>query len=264
MGMVRNRAQPVKVVLVEDHPDFREALTRSLEASDDHEVVGICKDLPAGLQLIDAHCPDVLLVDLGLPSGRGLTLIRAAQRRWGAGCISAVVTMTGDEDHLMEAVGAGAKGYLFKSDQPAQWLQGINALASGQSPAHPKIAQRLLHQLTSLESEGEHPARDLLIHIASGYTIEEAAAQLSLTASAAGQQLRTVYDAFLLPVPDLSPRELQLLSLLNKGYAFRTCAELMKVSESTTKTQAARAYQKLGASNLQMALYEARSSGLIA
>lgn len=253
----------VKVALVEDHPDFREALSQTLAASDRHELMGVLRDLPAGLQWIEKHRPDVFLVDLGLPSGSGLTLIRAAHRRWGERCTSAVVTMTGDEDHLMEAVGAGAKGYLFKSEQASQWLHTIDCLAAGQSPSHPKIAQRLLLQLAKSATQQDHPARDLLMHMASGYTIEETAAQLSLTPAAAGQQIRSVYDAFLIPVPDLSPRELELLSLLNKGYAFRMCAELMQVSEATTKTQAARAYQKLGASNLQMALYEARSAGLI-
>lgn len=257
-------SSPVTVALVEDHPEFTEALTHALKASEHHQLIGVAKDLNAGLQMIASLCPDVLLVDLGLPSGSGFDVIRAARRRWGERCTSAVVTMTGDENNLMKAVAIGAKGYLFKSDAAPQWLRDTSALAHGQSPLHSKIAQRLLHDLAQSAVHSEHPARDLLMHIASGYTIEEAAVQLSLTVTAAGQQVRSVYDLFLLSVPDLSPRELQLLSLLNKGYAFRTCAELMKVSESTTKTQAARAYQKLGASNLQMALYEARSSGLIA
>ena len=66
----------------------------------------VCKDLPAGLRLLEQACPDVLLVDLGLPTGSGLTLIREAQRRWGARCTSAVLTVTGNEDHLLTAVQA--------------------------------------------------------------------------------------------------------------------------------------------------------------
>lgn len=255
----------VTVALVEDHPEFRETLSRTLQASPRHELMAVCKDLHAGLQMIETACPDVLLVDLGLPSGSGFDLIRAAHRHWGARCSSAVVTMTGDEDDLMKAVSLGAKGYLFKSDQAADWLRDIDMLANGQSSAHPKIAHRLLVRLEQSQAAAlrEHPARDLLIHIAAGYTAEESAALLSLTPAAAGAAIRSVYDAFLAPVPDLSKRELELLMLLNKGLPFRTCAELMHVSESTTKTQAARAYQKLGATNLQMALYEARAAGLI-
>ena len=254
----------VTVALVEDHPDFREALSASLQGASRYQLVGVAKDLNAGLSLVEETQPEVLLVDLGLPSGSGLKVIRAAQLRWGNRCTSAVVTMTGDEDNLMTAIGAGAKGYLFKSDQPAQWLKGIDQLAAGQSPAHPKIAHRFLQQLTQQGAAEEHPAHATLLHLASGYTLEETARVLSLTTHAIGELVRKVYDSFLIPVPDLSPRELELITLLNKGYTFRMCAELMGVSESTTKTQAARAYQKLGANNLQTALYEARMAGLIA
>lgn len=253
----------VTVALVEDHPEFREALIATVQSSDRHQIIGVSKDLNAGLQLLDGERPDVLLVDLGLPSGSGLKVIRAAQLRWGQHCTTAVVTMTGDEDDLMNAIGAGAKGYIYKSDQPKQWLKGIDGLAMGQSPAHPKIAQRFLQQLAHHSSTNEHPAHNLLLHLASGYTLEEAAEHLKVTEQLAGELVRTVYDGFLIPLPDLSPRELELITLLNKGYAFRMCAELMGVSESTTKTQAARAYQKLGANNLQTALYEARLAGLI-
>ncbi|AOW13273.1 hypothetical protein LPB72_06540 [Hydrogenophaga crassostreae] len=251
------------MALVEDHPEFREALIATVQASGRHQIIGVSKDLNTGLQLLEGDRPDVLLVDLGLPSGSGLKIIRAAQLRWGQRCTSGVVTMTGDEDDLMNAIGAGAKGYIYKSDQPEQWLNGIDGLAMGQSPAHPKIAQRFLQQLARHALVQEHPAYNVLLHLASGYTVEEAAEQLQMTAQVAGDLIRTVYDGFLLPLPDLSPRELELITLLNKGYAFRMCAELMGVSESTTKTQAARAYQKLGANNLQTALYEARMAGLI-
>jgi DNA-binding NarL/FixJ family response regulator len=86
---------------------------------------------------------------------------------------------------------------------------------------------------------------------------------LKVSPDAVGRRVRALYDGMLLPRPSLSPREIQLLQLLNRGYPFKKCAELMGVSESTTKTQAARAYEKLGASNLQSALYEARQAGFL-
>mgnify|MGYP006199560281 FL=1 len=65
--------------------------------------------------------------------------------------------------------------------------------------------------------------------------------RLNLSEADTGRRIRAVYDQFFQPGPCLSPRELELLGLLNKGYTFKKCAELMGVSESTTKTQAARA-----------------------
>ena len=253
----------VSVVLVEDHPEFREHLGRALQGAGRYDLIGVCNDLPAGLALLEMRRPDLLLVDLGLPSGSGMALVRLAQRRWGAACTTGILTVTGNEEHLMVAVAAGAKGYVFKSDQAAQWLGTVDGLAAGQSPLHPKVAQRFLQALNDAGHAVQTQVHDVLTHVASGYTVDEAAARLGLSPWVAAELIRSVYDRLQVAVPDLSPRELELISLLNKGYAFRMCAELMGVSESTTKTHAARAYQKLGANNLQMALYEARMAGLI-
>ena len=261
---VETGAAKVRVVVVENHPAFREALIDRLKAADHLDLMGVYNALPAGLAPLEVQQPDVLLVDLSLPSGSGLSLVRLAQRSWGERCVSAILTVTGNDDHLMKAFGAGAKGYVLKCDQPANWLNTVNGLARGLSPLHPKMAQQFLQQLGPLDKDEDRQPRDLLAHVASGYAVEVAAAQVGLTPQAAGRVIRRVYDQFLAPVPELSRRELELLSLLNKGYTFRMSASYMGVGEATIKTHATRAYQKLGAKNLQMALYEARMAGLIA
>ena len=263
---------PVTVAIVEDHPEFRDALCQALQSSEVFEVLEICRDLPAGLRLLEATCPDVLLVDLGLPSGSGLALLHDARRRWGRRCTSAVLTVTGNEEHLLTAIGAGAKGYLFKSDQPADWLETVRLLAEGQSTLHAHLARSFLQQVQAQGPAAERlPIADtdpltlsVLQYIAAGYTPAETAGQMRLLSDEVGFRIRQVYDQFFRRGPQLSSRELELLALLNKGLPFKKCAELMGVSESTTKTQATRAYQKLGAANLQAALYEARAANLIA
>lgn len=106
--------------------------------------------------------------------------------------------------------------------------------------------------------------RALLQHVVAGYTLEETEHKLHLAAGQAGLAVRAVYEQFLQLVPKLSDREMELLHFLNKGIPFKQCAEMMGVTEATTKTLAGRAYQKLGASNLQSALYQARVAHLIA
>ena len=263
---------PVTLAIVEDHPEFRDALCQAIDCAGELQLLEVCKDLPAGRKLLEHVCPDVLLVDLGLPSGSGLALIHEASRRWGKRCTSAVLTVTGNEEHLLTAIGAGAKGYLFKSDQPADWLDAVRLLASGASPLHANLARSLLQLAKeSMLADDPQPSFEadpltlsLLQHIAAGYTCAEAAVQTGLTADEVGLRIRQVYDQLYRRGPQLSCRELELLTLLNKGYPFKKCADLMGVSESTTKTQATRAYQKLGATNLQAALYEARAANLIA
>jgi len=71
----------IAVAVVEDHPEFRDALCGVLGSSLGIQLLEPCKDLPAGLRLLEAVCPDILPVDLGLPSGSGLDLIHEAERR---------------------------------------------------------------------------------------------------------------------------------------------------------------------------------------
>lgn len=258
---------PLTVAIVEDHPEFRDALVSALSASPKLHLLEVCKDLPAGAKLLEGECPDVLLVDLGLPSGSGLTLIRAASRQWGQDCSPAVLTVTGNEEHLLSAVAVGAKGYLFKSDQPSDWVQAVLALGSGHSVLHANLAQRFLEMEPFSEGCSELPdtaIKMLLRHIAAGYTSDEAANKMGISPQKAGLLLRRSYDHLFKRGPELSAREFQMLTLLNKGSSMKDCSELMGVSESTIKTLLKRTYQKLGASNLQTALYEARSFHLVA
>ena len=264
MNFAGNAGTVVSVAIVEDHPEFRDALSEAVRNSPDMQLLPVCKDLPAAVSLLEQVCPDVLLVDLGLPSGSGLQLFHMAQARSGARCAPAVLTVTGNEEHLLTAIGAGAKGYLFKSDREADWCQTIRLLAAGQSPLHSMLAQALLHRDSEPRGRSwDEATRTLLRYVAAGYTREETADRLKESPDFVGRRIRALYDGLTLPRPNLSPREIQLLQLLYRGYPFKKCAELMGVSESTTKTQAARAYEKLGATNLQSALYEARQAGFL-
>lgn len=252
--------QTVTLAVVEDHPEYRHALCEALGQNPQLTLLHACKDLPAGLLLLEQACPAILLVDLGLPSGSGLALINTAQRRWGPRCTSAVLTVTGNEDHLLTAVRAGAKGYLYKSDQPEQWLQSVQVLVQGQSPLHPNLARHFLHQEVTFDPG----TLSLLQLVAAGYALNEVEEKLQLAPGQAGLLARGVYDQFMKLGPKLSDREMELLHFLNKGIPFKQCADMMGVTEATTKTLAGRAYQKLGASNLQSALYQARAANLIA
>lgn len=289
-------ASSAQVVVVEDHPSFREALIHAIESAPDLVLAGACKDLPEAQRLVESQCPDILLVDLGLPNGSGLKLLRLASYCWPGRCTSALLTVTGTEENLLAAVEAGAKGYLFKSDQPSDWLNTIDQLRAGQSPLHAQQASGFLQRLwpadntvaESIEAQGmggelsppepiapsttvdgnasvsiDLTTKNLLQHLAAGYHVGEAAARMFLSEAEAGQRIRAVYDRFFQSPPSLSPRELELIRLLGKGLTFRQCAQVMGVGEATTKTQASRAYHKLGANNLQSALYEARQAGLL-
>lgn len=253
--------EAISVVIVEDHPEFREALSAAVRCNSDMRLLSVCKDLPEARHLLEHIRTDVLLVDLGLPNGSGLQLFPIAHAR-DRRCAPAVLTVTGNDEHMLTAIGAGAKGFLFKSEREADWVHAIRQLAGGQGTLHHSLAQTMLG-LPTLTQLADKSTETLLRYVAAGYTLEETAVRLNVSPDAIGLQVRALYDRMTVERPSLSPREIQLLHLLNRGYPFKQCAELMGVSESTTKTQASRAYEKLGATNLQSALYEARQFGFL-
>lgn len=110
-----------RVAVIEDHPLSSHAFVSAVNSMPDMEVVGAAEDVDEGLALLRHTRPHLLVVDLGLPSGSGLALIREALHLYGTTCVSAVLTMTGNEAHLLKAIRAVASGYLFKSDDELSW-----------------------------------------------------------------------------------------------------------------------------------------------
>lgn len=215
------------VLIVEDQIRFRDAFTLALSSVPDIRLLGIAPDLQQGRKLFDQTLPDVLLVDLDLPGGSGIELIRhAAATR--PQCDVMVISVFGDEQHVLSSIEAGATGYLLKDslalDLPAQ----LRALRNGGSPISPLIARRLLMRLA--------PGAG---HAGSGSSppIEDETAVA------------------------LSEQESRVLHLAAKGFTFDEIAQFMQVSPHTVMTYVKRIYRKLQVRSKVEAIYEARRLG---
>lgn len=213
------------VLVVEDDPAFRQRFTRLIVGAPDMHLLGEAADLASGLALLDGPRADVLLVDLGLPGGCGTNLIREMVRRWPA-CDVMVVTVFGDEAHIMTAIEAGATGYLLKDEDGSDLLQQIRSLRAGGSPITPVVARQLLARLTPAEMQ-------------------------PLRASSATEDCL------------LSPQEARVLNLSAKGYSYEEVAALLEISRHTVMTHVKRSYRKLQVSSKTEAIYEARRMGLV-
>jgi len=178
---------PVCVLIVEDDERFRAAFAATIGGAPDMKLVGTASDLPQGLLLLRELKPDVLLVDLGLPSGSGIELIRFAHGHLPRTDVM-VVSVFGDEKHVMASLEAGATGYLLKDTQPADLAEQIRALHAGGSPISPVIARQLLLRLAG----GPTPApggeallspqeRQVLTYSAKGFSFEEIARMLGVS-----------------------------------------------------------------------------------
>lgn len=257
-------APPLRVMIVEDLPAYRDDLVRALAPEHGFEVIQVCTDLPPALAAIQEHCPDVLLVDLGLPRGSGFELIQLAARRWQGRCAPAVLTITGDVGVMLDALCVGAKGFLFKDELPEQWRKVVRDLHHGVSPTFPGLAKAVLDSLTEINRAPTGYIRVVLQHCVAGYCVEELAIKLGLSAADIGRALRVAYNCLEQQPPSLSERQLEVLKLLDKGLSHKECAEVLGIGVTCVKTHVKRAYEKLGVNNAQMALYEARQAGLLA
>lgn len=218
----------IHVAIVEDDPGFRGALSRVVQAAPDMRLVGAAGTRAEGLTLLQKPPADVLLVDLGLPDGSGIDVIRAASKLWQA-CSIMVSTNFGDEMHVMRSIEAGAAGYLLKDSSPLKMIDEIRSLASGGSPISPLIARQVLARFRNAAQGAAGSAEP----------------------SADAPQL-------------LSAREKEVLDFITKGFTAVEIARLMQLSHFTVRTFVRRIYSKLKVTSKAEAIYEARSQGILA
>lgn len=160
-----------------------------IAATPDMVLAGSSDTLAGGLALLDRGPFDILLVDLGLPDGSGLTLIREAVKRWPGCCDVMVISVFADEHHVLAAIEAGATGYLLKDASPIDVVQQIRELRAGGSPVSPVIARRLLQRLAPARAAGAatdlvsltEQERAVLTYAAKGFTFDEVAKLLGIS-----------------------------------------------------------------------------------
>lgn len=259
----------IRILIVEDHPDVRDALVKAFAATADLDVISVANDQPQAMQQIETSCPDVLLVDLCLPQGGdGTTVIRRAAKLWGKACTSAVLTAHRNEANLLPAVRAGAVGYIDKSQTPSVWINGVRELAQGKSPLNSPLAsifRRAFNDPDLAKTAQPHPSwLHFLQQIAHGYQLSELASLLGIDPDAGGHFARRLYECLHQPPIALSLREAELLDLLAQQYELIQCAAQMGITAHTVKTHSQNLYAKLGTSDKISAVLAARRLGLIA
>ncbi len=136
-------ARPVRVVVVDDEPLVRAGIVGILETDATVEVVAQASDGAEALRLIEAHGPDVVLLDIQMPGLNGLdVLARLRAKESRVPCL--VVTTFGEDDYVAEAIRLDADGFVLKSGDPHQLLVAVRAVAGRGAFFSPSIARRLL------------------------------------------------------------------------------------------------------------------------
>lgn len=211
------------VLLVEDDPNTRSRLAQVVEGHPQLRLLAAVGSCAEARQELDKQKPDVLLTDLGLPDGDGVELIREIRKR-GFPTQPMVVTVFGDETHVVSALEAGALGYLLKDGSPDYIGNSILEMLGGGSPISPPIARYLLRRFRGLE-EAKLPD---------------------------GSE-----------APRLSEREREVLTMIVKGFSYAETAKLLGVSAHTVTTHVRSIYRKLEVHSRGEAVYEALQLGIV-
>jgi len=230
--------QRVRVAIIEDEPELRLRFERILRAEDWLDVTGAVSDAAGGRALIERRTADLYLIDLGLPDGDGLDLIRLASGLQPDADLL-VVTVFGDDAHVMAAIEAGATGYLLKDTAPVELLKWIRTLRDGGSPLSPVIARRLLQR----------------------FRADEAGARVAAPARGSAPAASGAPPA---PADSpLSARETEVLQLLAKGLSYAEIGGLLGISAHTVTQHIKHIYRKLSVRSRGEAVFEATQLGLL-
>ena len=225
--------RPINILIVDDHPLFRQGIRFSLHDEHDIKVVGDVSTSDEALEFIDVTPPDVLLIDLNLPRTDGLELTRSIRRTYpGLGVI--VLSQHESDEQAFNALRAGAAAYYSKEIHPAQLAQAIRRVARGEYVINdvmfdePKVAQRILTQFRDMN-------RDV---------VTEAEVDFSLFSP-------------------LSEREIEVLEKIAGGSSNKEIADTLGISTQTVKNHISSILRKLSLNDRTQAVIYALRRGWI-
>lgn len=217
-------APPLSVVLVEDDPATRAWLARGVRAQAGLSLAAEAATLGEGVEALKRHRPQVVLLDLGLPDGSGLALIRAASALRPPPEVM-VISSFGDERSVLAAVEAGAGGYLLKDGTEKDIGHNILSLVAGEAPISPAIAAHLVRRLRGKPGPAEESP---------------------------------------VPEPTaLTTREREVLELVAKGLSYDEIGGVLRLRYHTIASYIKGIYRKLAVRSRGEAVFEARQMGLL-
>ena len=154
----------IRIVIIDDHPLFREGVSRTLNADPDIEVVAEGNNSEEAIKLAQEHLPDVILLDISMPGG-GIETAKTISTICPVIKIS-MLTVSEREDDVMQSLGAGADGYVLKGVDGDELVAIIKRIYQGESYITPQLAARMLTEIKSI-SESKPETQDVFSNLTS-------------------------------------------------------------------------------------------------
>ncbi len=184
----------IKVLVVDDHELVRHGLAMLLGGADDIDLVGLATDGAEALTLVEEHHPDVVLMDLSMPGMDGVEATRRISSTYPSTAV-VVLSSFSERRTVLEAIDAGAAGYLLKDGGMDDILRAVRAAAQGESPLAPRAAQAILsarpaRQMPDLSVR----EREVVDYVVEGLRNREIAERMGITEKTVKTHLTHVYQ----------------------------------------------------------------------
>ncbi|QSQ25707.1 response regulator transcription factor [Pyxidicoccus parkwayensis] len=245
-------APPIRVFVVEDQTKILKNQLRLFEGQQDIDIVGTALSGEAALEEVPKVMPDVLLLDLGLPRMSGIDVTREVKARFPKMEIL-IFTIFDEEDKVLEAVKAGASGYLLKGAPVDKIIEAIKEVRAGGTVIQPNLARRLLRHFRVDPDSSPVPTEPVA-------PLPAAPVEPAPEVSAAPVETASSQEP---PLKPLSDREREILQLIAKGVSNSEAARLLSLSKATIRTHLEHIYRKLEVTNRVEAVTEGIRKGLI-
>jgi DNA-binding NarL/FixJ family response regulator len=176
--------EPIRILIADDHPLFREGVAHTLESEPDLTIVGQAATGDAAFNLASELLPDVILLDITMPGDSGISVARKISAAYPVVHII-MLTASENEDDLINAIKAGARGYVIKGIHARELANAMRAVVKGETYVSPSLASTILFELTSPRepdpmSELTEREQQILELVAQGLTNREVGERLHL------------------------------------------------------------------------------------
>ena len=225
-----------RILLIEDDEPVRERLAAILTRWPGGRLIATCGKLADAIDVIRSSRIDLMITDLNLPDGHGVQAIRLLREKQ-PDAEAMVISVLADDRNVIEAIEAGASGYLLKDSDPLDIVDAITELLAGRSPISSTIARTIVRRLSGGRDSKAEAAKP-------------AVSKPETAAPHAGE-------------PTLTPREMDILWGIAKGFTYGELAERLEISKQTVPVHIKNIYRKLQTNNRSEAVYEASRRGLI-
>ena len=189
----------INLAIIEDQRDIREGLNTIVMAAEGFRSAGCFRSMEEALEKIRFDVPDVILVDIGLPGMDGIEGMRTIKERHPQ-VVLLMLTVYEDDDHIFDALCAGASGYLLKKTSPARLLESVKEAVDGGAPMSPEVARRVIDLFRQVRPPDRadykltpHEVR-LLKLLVEGHNYKTAAREVGVSVTTVAFHMRNIYQ----------------------------------------------------------------------